>query len=95
MIEKKYSVEAMAQERDMAISTILSHLEKLKEKGDKTDMEYLRPAKARMKKIEAAFKKVYKKTDDTKLSPVRDIVGKSFSFDELRLVRLFIDLKKK
>ena len=95
LVEKKYSIEAIAQERDMTIGTILSHLEKLKEKGDKTDMEYLRPVNARMKKIETAFKKAYKKTGETKLSPVRDIVGKAFSFNELRLARLFVDLIKK
>ena len=93
LVEKKYSVEAMTEERGMTSGTILSHLEKIKEKDDKVDMEYLRPEKARMKKIEAAFNKVYKKTKDTKLSPVRDIVGKGFSFDELRLGRLFVKIK--
>ncbi|MCK5095837.1 MAG: AAA family ATPase [Candidatus Pacebacteria bacterium] len=93
LVEKKYSVEAMTEERGMTSGTILSHLEKIKEKDDKVDMEYLRPTKARMKKIEVAFNKVYKKTKDTKLSPVRDIVGKGFSFDELRLGRLFVKIK--
>ena len=90
LIEKKYSLEAVADERDVSVGTILSHLEYLKEKGETVDLEYLKPKPARFKKIEAAFKK----SGDTKLSPVQEILGGDFSFDELRIARLFLDLPK-
>lgn len=88
LIEKKYSLEAIADERDMGVDTILSHLEHLKEKGDAIDLDYLKPKAARFKKIEAAFKK----SGGSKLTPVRDILGPEYSFDEIRIARLFITL---
>lgn len=88
LVDEKYSVEAIAEERDMTVSTILSHLEKFKKDGWDVDLEYLKPVKARMKKIATAFKK----TGDTKLSPVRKILGGNYTFNELRLARLFVDL---
>jgi ATP-dependent DNA helicase PIF1 len=91
LVEDAYSIEAIAEEREMTIGTILSHLEKLREiYGLEIDMEYLRPKKERMKKIEEAFKK----SGDTKLSPVRDILGKDYSFEEIRIGRLFISIEK-
>ncbi|MCK5026951.1 MAG: helix-turn-helix domain-containing protein, partial [Candidatus Pacebacteria bacterium] len=88
LVDKKYTVEAIALERQMTVSTILSHLEKIKKDGWDVDMSYLKPAKTCIKEIEAAFKK----TKDIKLSPVKKIVGNKYSFNELRLARIFLDL---
>ncbi len=89
LVDEKYTMEAIAQERGMTISTILSHLEKFKKDDWDVDMSYLKPAKVCMKEMEAAFKK----TKDIKLSPVRNILKNKYSFNELRLARIFLDLK--
>jgi ATP-dependent exoDNAse (exonuclease V) alpha subunit len=86
---KKLSIEKIAQERGMTKGTIVGHLEKMKETGEMPDIEYLKPKDAsRFKKIEKAFKK----TGDTKLSPARNILGNGFSYDEIRIARLFLEL---
>jgi hypothetical protein len=91
LIKKKLSLEAIAKERDMSVGTIVSHLEKLKEMGDTTDIAYLKPPKTRLKNIKEAFKKI----GDTKLSPVRAMLGEDYSFEDIRLGRLFLDIKPK
>ncbi|TSC57149.1 MAG: hypothetical protein Greene041679_413, partial [Parcubacteria group bacterium Greene0416_79] len=39
---------------------------------------------------ERAFKTVYVKTKEMKLSPVRALLDDSYSYNELRLARLFL-----
>ncbi|RJQ32311.1 helicase [Candidatus Parcubacteria bacterium] len=89
----KKSVKEMAIERNMTEGTIISHLEKLAEEGmidPKSDIGHIKPCKENFEKIKAAFDQVYKKTGEMKLSPARDILGPSFSFDEIRMARLFM-----
>jgi|GEM_PF-2983873 len=64
-------------------------MEKLILEGVELDLEYLKKTfpKNRLKKIHEAFKK----SGDTKLLPVRELLGKDFSFDELRVARLLLD----
>ena len=56
----------------------------------------LTPDPDRFAEIENAFRKTYNiptselKTTELKLAPVRALLGDSFSYDELRLARLFI-----
>ena len=87
-VEQKLPIAEIAKRRNMAEGTIMSHLEKLLERGENLDLEYLRSGieSGRFIKIKDAFAK----SDGLKLSPVREILGSSFSYDELRLARLFL-----
>ena len=73
----------------MTEGTIISHLEKLLERGESVNLEYLRSGieQSRLTKIKNAFEK----SGGLKLSPVQKILGNSFSYDELRLARLFLE----
>ena len=86
LIAEKLSVKEIAKRRGFAEETIISHLEKLKEKKGDVDLEYLRPSKNRFEKIKTAFQK----SGDWLLSPVKEILGKDFSYKEIRIVRLFL-----
>lgn len=84
---KKLSIKEMANRRGMTEGTIMNHLEKLMARGEELDLKHLKPPAERLAKI----KKAFEESDGLNLSPVREILGKSFSYDELRLARLFLD----
>lgn len=83
----KMSIEQISTKRGLAPGTIINHIEKLVETDPQLDISYLQPATDRLAKIDAAFKK----TDGLALSPVRELLGEDYSFDELRLARLFLN----
>jgi ATP-dependent exoDNAse (exonuclease V) alpha subunit len=88
LVEQKMSIKDMAKTRELTENTIISHFEKLLEDENKPDLDYLKkdfPTK-RLNEI----KKAFKKSGDTKLSPVKEILGDDFDFDEIRLARLFL-----
>jgi len=86
LVIEKVSLEEIAKKRGVTIGAILTHLEKLKETSPELDMSYLQPEKKRLD----AIKKAFAKTDDAKLAPVRAKLGKSYSYEEIRLGRLFL-----
>ncbi len=88
LVDEKMTIPQIAKQRKMTESTIVSHLEKMLEKGEKLSLWYLRGEipNSRFKKIEKAFAK----TGDTKLAPAKQILGNNFSYDEIRLARLFL-----
>jgi len=88
LLEKKLSIQKIAKERGMTEGTIISHIEKMLAKGEPLNISYLRKDidPKRLKEIRAAFKK----SGGTTLSPVRETLGENYSYEELRLARLFL-----
>jgi len=86
LVGQMMSIAEMAAEREMTEETIVNHLEKLIERGDKIDIEHLKPRPDRFEKIKAAFEK----SKSTKLTPARRILGPRFSYTEIKLARLFL-----
>ncbi len=92
------SIQEIADERGMTVGTILNHLEQLALKGTLVparDLAYLARDPDRFAEMEEAFKKSYRKTKELKLSPVRAMLDDSYSFEELRLARLFLGRQEK
>jgi len=83
LVSQKIPLEEMVKIRGLKEETIIRHLEKMKET---IDIDYLKPPMERFEKIKEAFLK----TRDTKLSPVKEILGDSFSFREIQLARIFL-----
>jgi len=88
LIEEKMSIADIAKKRGIKESTVIGYLEKIINSGEKLNLKYLEKdfEKDKLKIIKAAFKKV----DDYKLAPVADLLDNKFTFDELKMVRLFI-----
>ncbi|TSC96350.1 MAG: AAA ATPase [Parcubacteria group bacterium Athens1014_10] len=86
LVLQKFSIKEIAEKRGLTEDTILGHLEKLIERDENLDLSYLRPWGKRFELI----KNVFKETGDTRLTVVREILGESFSYRELRLARLFL-----
>ncbi len=83
--------ESIANIRNIKISTIFSHIEKLIEEGKKIDLEEFRPDdEARLARIVDAFRRLSTES----LSPVKEYLEDEYDgiydYDELRVARLFL-----
>ncbi|HVS79832.1 MAG TPA: AAA family ATPase [Candidatus Paceibacterota bacterium] len=84
---EKLSLETIAAKRELTVETIVSHIEKLREKDPALDIEHIRPHKIIIEKVKDAFKKA----GDTRLTSAKNILGEKISFLEIRIARLFLD----
>lgn len=84
LIEEGKSLDEIAAARGLTRGTVIAHLEKLKEAG--LDLRRFKPARDDLTKIRAVFKKT--KTD--KLAPVHRALGGAYTYEDLRLARLFL-----
>lgn len=93
MVVEGRSIEEIAKARELTQGTVIDHLEKIKEKDPNVSMRHIRDAMpvTRFKKIYSAFQQVGTSDGGKRpLSPVMSLLGKGYSFDELRIVRLFL-----
>lgn len=88
LVLRKYSLDEIANRRGMVKGTVIGHLEKLMAGDKDLDLSYLKPPVEHLVKIQLAFERA----GDDKLSSVRSILDNNFSYDEIRLARLFLDL---
>ncbi len=86
LLAQKLSLRRIAQQRNLAEPTIIGHLERLDAQGVSLDLEHLLPPPEYLAKIEAAFRQC----GDQFLAPAMAALGGSFSYDELRLARLYL-----
>ena len=84
---KKISIATMASLRGVSANRILYHIEKLISCGEEINLDYLRPSAEKLKKIKDAFQE----SGGTALAPVRALLGEQYSYEELRIARLFIE----
>lgn len=80
------SIEEVASLRGLAFGTILQHLEEAVTQGEAISFAHVSFPKDRFETIKQAFQK----SKGFALTPVRQALGESYSFDELKLVRLLL-----
>ncbi len=87
LLLKKLPLAEIAKKRGLKLGTIIEHLEKISESSNDLPIDHLKPDATRLEKIKAAFK-----TTGTiwALSPVRELLGDDYSYDELRMARIFL-----
>jgi ATP-dependent DNA helicase RecQ len=86
LVLEKRSIEEIAGMRGLAATTIASHIEKLVSSGEELDIDYLRLPEEKFAIIKAAFQE----SGGMSLTPVWEMLGEDFSYEELRIARLFI-----
>jgi ATP-dependent DNA helicase RecQ len=85
LFKQGQTAQEIAESRNLAITTIMSHLEIYIANGEITDISGF-VADEKIPKIKAAFEKY----GDAVLSPVMEALGKeNFTYDELKVVRAF------
>ncbi len=93
LLEKGFGVKEIAKERGLKSNTIFDHIEEIKSNDPKFNIYNLRSniPKNKFKTIYNAFKKVgMSEGGQYRLAPVKEILGPKYSYDDLRLVRLFL-----
>lgn len=86
LVIKKISVERIAKDQDLKPSTIINHIEKLIDAGEKLDIDYLKLPSDRYRTMKEAFNVC----GNEKLKPVFEYLGENYSYDELKLVRVLM-----
>ena len=86
LLNAEMTIEKIAGVRGFSQGTIINHIEKLKASGEEFMIDHLRLPEERFQKIKATFEK----SGGTFLGPVREILGEDFSYEELKLARLFL-----
>ena len=86
LMSQKLSVGQIAQQRGLAETTILGHLERLAQQGTVLDLEHLMPSAEKLNQIEEAFDAVR----GAFLKPVREFLGAEFTYNQLRLARIHL-----
>ncbi|MEX0918784.1 MAG: AAA family ATPase [Candidatus Paceibacterota bacterium] len=86
------SIVAIARERKLTVGTIISHLEKLIAGGDLklTEIKHLKPPEEIFRPARAALLKSRSEAGQIKLTPAKKQLNQGFTFEDLRLVRLFL-----
>ncbi|MBE9055813.1 DNA helicase RecQ [Sphaerospermopsis sp. LEGE 08334] len=82
LYQQGFSIQEIAEKRNVRTTTIIRHLSDLIEKNQPVDLNLLVPFD-RQKKIW----QVIDVLGDISLTPIREYLGESYSFDEIRLVR--------
>ncbi len=82
LYQQGLSIEKIAKERNLTMSTVISHLAELIEAGEHVDVEPLIPT--------GHYQNVVNAIDQiggTALKPIKEFLGDQYSYDEIRLVR--------
>ncbi len=82
LFEQHHTIHEIAQKRGLALSTIVSHLEKLIMDGEDISIDSFVDVE-KQRHIQLAFKEVGMQA----LSPVKEKLGDAYSYEEIRLVR--------
>jgi ATP-dependent DNA helicase RecQ len=102
LLMKRLDAGMIARERNMALSTIWSHIEKLAEDGE-ISHEHLRPlipsslpagkAGLSWEDVYGEMSEAFRKEGTEKLKPVFEALGERYDYDVIRLGRIFYTLK--
>ncbi len=90
LLQQGMSIKEIARERGLAESTIAGHLNRLVRAGEKLDLGPLLPPQERFDKIRAALVE----TGGEYLSPAKEVLGDEYSYDEIRIVWLYLSQTK-
>ncbi|MCZ0940630.1 MAG: RecQ family ATP-dependent DNA helicase [Caldilineaceae bacterium] len=90
LVEQGLTLDEVARRRDRPVGTIVVHLERLLQEGSDIDLRSLLPPD-RFEKIRSAFKR----TGSARISPIKDILGDDYSYEESRVVQLYLQQQER
>ncbi len=91
MLKQGLSIAEIANQRGITQGTILAHVERIALAGMEIDAASLLPLPEKAERISAAIAT----SEDGRLAPVKQLLGDEFTYDEIRLVRLALNVKKR
>lgn len=87
LLLQKLPLAEIAKKRNLSLTTIVDHIDKLSAQEKALDIAHLRPPQERFAKIKTAFEQTGQLAV---LSPAKTILGENFSYDEIKLARIFL-----
>ena len=92
MLEEGFTIKEIAKTKNIKIETVVSNIEKLVEKDQNFNITSLKNeiSADKFKKIWVAFKDAYGENRDLLLAPIKNKLGSGFTYEDIRLVRLFV-----
>ena len=86
LVRTGLNIAEIAQRRGIAEQTVLTHLERLADERNVPDLSHLMPKLQRYERIARAFVEA----GDGYLKPIKESLGDDYSYEELRLVRMWM-----
>lgn len=95
LLLKRLDAGEIAKERNMALSTIWSHIEKLVSDGEisREHLHPLIPSRLSWEDVYGEMSEAFKQEGTEKLKPVYEALGERYDYDTIRLGRIFYTLK--
>ena len=92
MLEEGIGLKEMIEIKGVKIGTVLDHIEKIVAENPSIDINYLKSEvpSGKFKKAWMTFKEMYGENRDFLLAPIKNKLGTAYSYEELRIVRLFV-----
>ena len=92
MLSQGMGIKEILEIKGVKIGTVLDHIEKIVAEDSSFDINHLKdevPA-GKYKKIWMAFRELYGENRDFLLAPIKNKLGSAYTYEELRIVRLFV-----
>ncbi len=86
LLAEKLALPEIARQRNLAEPTIIGHLERMTAQGVALELEHLLPPPERLEQIKAFFDRC----GYDFLKPARDFLGAQYTYDELRVARIYL-----
>ena len=86
MLEQGLSLDEIANERGLAKSTVMSHIERIAARGVAVSVRHIAPKSERLGIIE----EVFRESGSALLGPVKERLGDEFDYEELKLARIHL-----
>ena len=86
LLAQGMTISQVARERDLSETTIIGHIERLASQGQSLSIDHLLPEQQRLMQIKEAFDVC----GEQFLKPAWEYLGSEFSYDELRVARIFL-----
>ena len=86
LFERGLSLDEVTKKRNMVVSTILGHLEQLKERGTLPDISHIKPREKDFDIMADALRT----SAEMRLAPARKKLKNKYSYRDLRIARLFL-----
>jgi hypothetical protein len=92
MLEQGMGIKEILEIKGVKIGTILDHIEKIVTENPNININHLKEEvpTGKFKKAYMTFKEMYGENRDFLLSPIKNKLGTTFTYEELRVVRLFV-----
>lgn len=92
MLAQGMGIKEILEIKGIKIGTLLDHIEKIVEEDPDFDIKHLKDEvpTGKYKKIWMAFRELYGENRDFRLNPIKNKLGSAYTFEELRIVRLFV-----